>query len=75
MSKTVVLAEMSGTVVEVRCAVGSDTVEGEELFVLDSMKMEIPLPAPRSGKVVELCVGVDDVVTDGQVMAVIETMA
>lgn len=75
MAKTEVLAEMSGTVVELRCAVGSQAVEGEDLFILDSMKMEVPLAAPCSGKVVEVRVGVDDVVTDGQVMAVIEALA
>jgi biotin carboxyl carrier protein len=75
MAKTQVLAEMSGTVIEVNCAAGSDAVEGEALFILDSMKMEMPLAAPHGGKVIEVRVAVGDVVTGGQVLATIEATA
>ena len=72
MAKTEVVAEMSGTVIEVIGVAGSDAVEGEDLFVLDSMKMEMPLPAPCNGKVVEVLVNVGDVVNGGQVLAIID---
>jgi acetyl-CoA carboxylase biotin carboxyl carrier protein len=72
MAKIEVTAEMSGTVIEVIGVAGSQAVEGEALFILDSMKMEMPLPAPTSGKVLEVRVAVGDVVTGGQILAVID---
>jgi biotin carboxyl carrier protein len=72
MPKTELLAEMSGTVIEVNCAAGAAAVEGEALFIIDSMKMEMPLAAPHGGKVVEVLVVAGDVVAGGQVLAIIE---
>lgn len=73
MAKIEVLAEMSGTVIEVNCVTGSAVVEGDALFVLDSMKMEMPLASPHGGKVIEVMVAAGDVVTGGQVLATIES--
>jgi biotin carboxyl carrier protein len=42
------------------------------LLVLESMKMEIPVMAPVSGTVRELRVKEQDVVKEGQVLAVID---
>jgi len=72
MAKTEVLAEMSGTVIEVNCAAGENIAEGDALFILDSMKMEMPLASPRSGKVIEVMVVAGDVVNGGQVLVTIE---
>jgi acetyl-CoA carboxylase biotin carboxyl carrier protein len=72
MAKTQVLAEMSGTVIEVNCAAGSIVAEGDALFILDSMKMEMPLASPRAGKVIEVMVTAGEVVSGGQVLATLE---
>jgi len=37
------------------------------------MKMEIPVTAPAAGKLKSLLVKLDDVVAEGQVVAIIET--
>lgn len=73
MAQKEVLAEMSGTVIEVNCVAGSSVVQGDALFVLESMKMEVPLMAPHGGKVIEVMALVGEVVTGGQVLAVIDT--
>lgn len=73
MAKTQVSAEMSGTVIEVNCAAGSDVSEGDALFILDSMKMEMPLASPHTGKVIEVLVAAGDVVSGGQVLATLES--
>lgn len=47
----VINAPMAGTILEVLVAKG-ETVEAEdELLILESMKMEVPVEAPTGGKV------------------------
>ena len=41
------------------------------LLVLESMKMEIPVEAPRAGRVAEVRVSEGDAVEEGDVLAVL----
>ena len=69
---TEVKAELVGNVWKVVAAAGDDVEEDDVLVILESMKMEIPVTAPRRGKVKELRVNEGDVVKEGQVVAVLE---
>jgi acetyl/propionyl-CoA carboxylase alpha subunit len=42
---------MSATVVRIHVAVGATVAEGDPLIVLEAMKMELPIRAPRAGTV------------------------
>jgi acetyl-CoA carboxylase biotin carboxyl carrier protein len=66
-----VKAELVGMVWKVRVNPGDDVTEEQELIVLESMKMEIPVIAPRSGRVVEVRVKEGDVVAENQVLVVL----
>ena len=68
-------AELSATVWQVRVGVGEPVADGDPLVVLESMKMEIPVPSPVAGTVTELRVAPADRVEEGDVVAVIETNA
>jgi 3-methylcrotonyl-CoA carboxylase alpha subunit len=46
-----VLAPMPGRIVLVKANIGDEVVEGQELLVMEAMKMELSLKAPRAGKV------------------------
>ena len=48
---------------------GNALDEDDPILILESMKMEIPVPAPSDGKVVEILVAEGDEVTEGQVVA------
>jgi urea carboxylase len=67
-----VVAEITANVWQVRAEVGQRVEAGDELVVLESMKMEIPVTAPVAGVVTEVRVVPKDQVTEGDVVAVIE---
>ena len=66
-----VRAEITANVWQVRVEVGQTVEEGDELVVLESMKMEIPVLAPVGGTVAEVKVEPDTQVHEGDVIAVI----
>ena len=66
-------AEIAANVWQVRTEVGATVAEGDELVILESMKMEIPVVAPVAGKVSEIRVKPEDQVQEGDVVAVIDT--
>ena len=69
---TEVRAELVGNVWKVEAAAG-DRVEADDiLLILESMKMEIPVTAPVARTVVEIRVREQEVVKEGQVLAIIE---
>jgi len=68
---TEVKAELVGTVWKVLVKAGDAVHEDQELVVLESMKMEIPVVAPRAGTVAEVRVRPNDVVAENQVLVVL----
>lgn len=66
-----VLSEVSGSVWKVEVAVGQAVAEGETLLIVESMKMEIPVSAPKAGTVVEICAAEGDAVADGQLLVLL----
>jgi biotin carboxyl carrier protein len=69
---TEILAPMPGTIIEIQVAPGDEVVEGQELLVLEAMKMENPIVSTVDGKIKEINVNVDDKVATKQVMLTIE---
>ena len=67
-----VRAEITANVWQVRVELGQNVDVGDELVILESMKMEIPVIAPLAGTVAQLAVAPDDQVTEGDLIAVIE---
>lgn len=62
-------AEIPGTVWKIELAVDADVSEDDSILILESMKMEIPVTAPRDGKITEILVAEGETVTEGQVVA------
>ena len=67
-----VRAEITANVWQVRTEVGVSVAEGDELVILEAMKMEIPVVAPVAGTVAEVRVAPEDQVQEGDVVAVID---
>jgi biotin carboxyl carrier protein len=49
-----------GKVIEILVAVGTLVAAGDEVIVIESMKMEIPVTAPHAGRVVTVAVAPGD---------------
>jgi acetyl-CoA carboxylase biotin carboxyl carrier protein len=69
---TEVRAELVGNLWKIVTEVGQQVEEDDTLMILESMKMEIPVTAPVSGRIKEIRVKEGEVVQEGQVVAVLE---
>jgi 3-methylcrotonyl-CoA carboxylase alpha subunit len=67
-----VRAPMPGRVVALRVAAGDRVDAGQELAVLEAMKMELALKAPRAGVVAELRASVGEFVEADSVLVLLE---
>ncbi|TMN23673.1 acetyl-CoA carboxylase biotin carboxyl carrier protein subunit [Lentibacillus cibarius] len=69
---TEVKASMAGSVWKIEVSKGETVEEDQDIVILESMKMEIPIPAESDGTVQELKVAEGDFVNEGDVIAIIE---
>ena len=67
-----VLAEVAGKVWKLEARPGAALAAGDTILILESMKMEIPVTAPRAGRLRELKVAEGDAVKEGDEVAVLE---
>ena len=65
-------ASMAGSVWKIVANEGQSVTDGQDIIILESMKMEIPIAAEEAGTVKELRVNEGDFVNEGDVLAVIE---
>jgi acetyl-CoA carboxylase biotin carboxyl carrier protein len=68
---TEVRAEMVANVWMVVASPGEEVSTGDQLVILESMKMEIPVESPVSGTVREIFVREGGVVQEGDLIAVV----
>jgi acetyl-CoA carboxylase biotin carboxyl carrier protein len=73
MARSEVKSEISGRVWKLEARVGDRVAADDAILILESMKMEIPVPAPVPGRILEIRVAEKDLVEEGQVVAVLET--
>ena len=67
-----VKAHITGVVFQITRKVGDSLAAGDPVIVLESMKMEIPVEAPRAGKVKEIRVAEGQTVQEGDTVAVLD---
>lgn len=63
--------ETGGTVWKVLVKQGDKVSEGQEVFVLEVMKMEVPYTAPATGTIAEINIAENDVVEEDQIALII----
>jgi acetyl-CoA carboxylase biotin carboxyl carrier protein len=67
-----ITASMAGTVLNIFVAAGDPVNPGQEVVMLESMKMEIPIESGMEGVVREVKIGITDFVNEGDVLIVLE---
>jgi biotin carboxyl carrier protein len=67
-----IVTEVAGRVCALPVEVGASVCDGDDIVFVEAMKMEIPVAAPAAGKLKALLVGIDDVVAEGQALAILE---
>lgn len=73
MATTEVKTEITGKVWKIETSAGDEIAEDDPIMILESMKMEIPVPAPCDGTISEILVAEGDAVTEGQTVAIVES--
>ncbi|TDH73278.1 uncharacterized protein CCR75_005477 [Bremia lactucae] len=63
-----IIAPMPGKVIKVLVKNGDSITADQPLLIMEAMKMEHTIRAPKNGKVKELLCEIDDFVTDGHVL-------
>lgn len=65
-------AHITGTVWKIEVEVGDEIEEDDEVIILESMKMEMPVEAPCDGVVKEIVTNEGDAVDEDQVLIILE---
>ncbi|MCK4970693.1 MAG: acetyl-CoA carboxylase biotin carboxyl carrier protein subunit [Thermoplasmata archaeon] len=67
-----IIANMAGTIFKVLVQVEDKVEPGQDVIILESMKMEIPIQAETAGTVTEVKVEEGEFVNEGGVLVVLE---
>ncbi len=70
-----ITSPLVGTIVKIGVARSRQVTRGDELMIIESMKMEHPIVIDRSGTVAEICVTVGQTVIEGQLLIQINETA
>ncbi|WGD49142.1 acetyl-CoA carboxylase biotin carboxyl carrier protein subunit [Bradyrhizobium sp. CB1650] len=66
-----IVTEVAGRVCAIPVQVGGSVADGDDVAVVEAMKMEIPVSSPAAGTIKSLLVKLDDVVAEGQAVAIV----
>jgi 3-methylcrotonyl-CoA carboxylase alpha subunit len=67
-------APMPGRVIAVKASPGQELAKGDEILIVEAMKMENAIRAPRAGRLKAIAVKLGDMVAPGTVLAELEDL-
>jgi biotin carboxyl carrier protein len=73
MPEIKIVTEVAGRVCALPVEVGGSIGDGDDIVFVEAMKMEIPVASPVAGTLKSILVKLDDVVAEGQAVAILET--
>jgi len=72
MPEIKIVTEVAGRVCALAAEPGASVEDGDEIAFVEAMKMEIPVTSTTSGKIKAILVKLDDVLAEGQTVAIVE---
>lgn len=72
MPRRTLAAELAGTIIAIERQVGDDVAIDDVILIMESMKMEIPMLAPKAGRIAEILVSDGDTVDEGQALVALD---
>lgn len=72
MPEIKIVTEVAGRVCLLPVETGESVGDGDEIAFVEAMKMEIPVTATSAGKLKAILVKLDEVIAEGQVVAIVE---
>lgn len=73
MPEIKILTDVAGRVCALPIEAGNNVGNGDEIAFVEAMKMEIPVTSTTAGKIKSILVKIDDVIAEGQAIAIVET--
>jgi biotin carboxyl carrier protein len=73
MPEIKIVTEVAGRVCALPVNAGMKVNDGDDVAFVEAMKMEIPVASPATGKLKSILVSIDDIVAEGQAVAIVET--
>lgn len=71
MAEETIVAPMYGKIINVKVKVGDSVKKGDTICVMESMKMEVPVAATKSGVIKKINISKDQTVQPDSTLAVI----
>ena len=73
MPEIKIVTEVAGRVCALPVETGASVGDGDDIAFVEAMKMEIPVASPAAGRLKSILVKLDDVIAEGQAVAILET--
>jgi biotin carboxyl carrier protein len=72
MPEIKIVTEVAGRVCALAVENGASVGDGDEIAFVEAMKMEIPVTSTTAGKIKVILVKLDDIIAEGQVVAIVD---
>ena len=73
MAEIKLTTEVAGRICAVLTSTGAAIGKDDDIVMVEAMKMEIPVSSSAAGRITSILVTIDDVVVEGQAVAILET--
>ncbi|MDR9458977.1 MAG: acetyl-CoA carboxylase biotin carboxyl carrier protein subunit [Dehalococcoidia bacterium] len=67
-----IISSMPGRVIDIKVKIGDEVTKGQELCIIEAMKMQMPVKSTQNGKVIDIRIEVGQGIKKGDVLMELE---